>query len=312
MESLRIAFLVVAPLMVYMTVGQLIRRSGICSTENFKALNQVLFRVFIPLYLFFNIQRAKIGDILPLRLVLLIEGLLIGALPVSWVLLSRFVPGVKDRATIVQGIFRSNFVLFGTLVAESLCDQRGMQLVAALAAVVVPTVNTEGVVLFELIRDGKVSPGKLLFRILKNPLVFAGILGILFNLLGWSLPAFLAEPLMKLGSASTPVALVTLGAILSFGSIRRHLRYLRMAVSGKLIFLPLAAVLTGMLFGYRGNEIVAILAVFASPAAVASAPMAQAMGGNGELAGEIVAISSVACLVTLFAFVFILSSAGII
>ena len=77
MSSFQIAFSVVAPLMIYMVIGYLIRRAGICSVPNFKALNQVLFRVFIPLSLFFNVYRAELSDVLQPRLVLLIETLLI-------------------------------------------------------------------------------------------------------------------------------------------------------------------------------------------------------------------------------------------
>lgn len=54
--------------------------------------------------------------------------------------------------------------------------------------------------------------------------------------------------------------------------------------------------------GLRGDILVALLAVFASPTAVASTPMVQGMGGDGELAGEIVATTSVFCIVTLFSF----------
>ena len=44
---------------------------------------------------------------------------------------------------------------------------------------------------------------------------------------------------------------------------------------------------------YRGNELVAILDVFGVPAAVASAPVAQSMGGNGDLAGQIIQIGTI-------------------
>ena len=307
MSSFQIAFSVVAPLMIYMVIGYLIRRAGICSVPNFKALNQVLFRVFIPLSLFFNVYRAELSDVLQPRLVLLIETLLILTVIITWHLFKRFVSDGKDLAVIVQGIARSNYVLFGSLVAAELCDERGVALVAALCAFVVPTVNIEGVVLFELIRGDDIKPADLLLRIFKNPLVLAGLLGVLFNVLHIPMANVISSPLTKLGNAATPVAMVTLGAILNFGSIQKHIGYIMAAVCGKLVIVPIIAVLAGILLGYRGNELVAILAVFGSPTAVASAPMAQAMGGNGELAGEIVAATSVICLGTLFVLVMALA-----
>ncbi len=312
MSSFQIALQVVAPLMIYMVIGILIRKAGICTVENFKALNQVLFRVFIPLSLFFSVYRAELGDMLQPGLVLFIEAFLIGAFLVGWFLLRSRVPDKRDLAVIVQGIFRSNYVLFGSLVAAELCDEKGVALVAALCAFVVPTVNIEGVIVFELIRGGKIKPLHLLLQIVKNPLVSAAILGVLLNLLHIGLPEIVTSPLSKLGNAATPVAMVTLGAILNFGSVRSHVSYLVTAVSGKLIILPVIAIVAALLLGYRNNELVAVLAVFGSPTAVASAPMAHAMGGNGELAGEIVAVTSAACLGTLFVLVFALAQLGFI
>lgn len=79
---------------------------------------------------------------------------------------------------------------------------------------------------------------------------------------------------------------------------------------GRLILVPAAAVAVAAALGYREVELVGILAVFGSPTAVASAPMAQSMGGNGELAGEIVATSSAACVVTMFLFIWALKTLG--
>ena len=316
MQSFLMALSVVGPLIVYMVVGRIIRMAKMFSADNFRALNQLLFHLFIPFTLFFNIYHANLGETVQPGLFALVEVLLVGSCVAAWFLIKSFVKDKPDCATIVQGIFRSNYVLFGGMMAEALCTQAGVALSSALAALVVPTVNIGGVVLFELVRGGELKPGALFLRILKNPLVEAGILGIVCNLLSRATGIYLSEviqqPLMKLGSAATPIALVTLGGLLSFGSMQKHRRWLAVTVAGKLMVVPLIAVLTGILLGYRGDELVVILAVFGSPTAVASAPMAQAMGGNGDLAGEIVATTTVTCVFTIFVFVFVLSRMGMI
>ncbi len=94
--------------------------------------------------------------------------------------------------------------------------------------------------------------------------------------------------------------------------MKKHWKYLASTAAVRLVTAPLLMIFTGAFFGYRADILVVILAVFASPTAVASAPMAQTMGGNGELAGEIVASTSVLCVFTLFLFVFGLSQIGLI
>ena len=52
MNSFMLALSVVLPLVVYMTVGGLICRFSIFSKDNFKTLNGLIFKIFIPLTLF--------------------------------------------------------------------------------------------------------------------------------------------------------------------------------------------------------------------------------------------------------------------
>ena len=52
--------------------------------------------------------------------------------------------------------------------------------------------------------------------------------------------------------------------------------------------------------GFRGVELVSLLGIFASSTAIASFTMAQQMGGDAELAGDIVVWTSALCSFTLF------------
>ena len=60
MNSFFLAVSVVLPLLIYMMVGMLIRRLGILAEEHLKAMNKMIFRIMIPLALFFNVYRADI------------------------------------------------------------------------------------------------------------------------------------------------------------------------------------------------------------------------------------------------------------
>lgn len=312
MGSFGLAASVVLPLIVYMGVGGLIRKLSLFSEENFRAVNGLIFRVFIPLTLFFNVYRAEFQDAFNIRVFLYtVAAVLIGFCAV-WVIVSRRIPDGRDAATVIQGTFRSNFVLFGTTVAMSLCEASGVALVSALAAVVVPLFNMLAVILFEMKRGGTVKPWEILVNIFKNPLVDAGILGCICSAFHVPIPEFLAEPLATLGDIATPLALVSLGGMLSFASMVSHRKYLVWTTAGRLVILPALALGGAVLLGMRGEELVAVFAVFASPTAVASAPMAQSMGGNGVLAGEIVVTTTVCSMATIFLFVCVLSGAGLL
>ena len=59
MNSFLIAITVVCPLLIYMMVGAGIQKLGIMSKENFKALNTMIFKIFIPLGVFFDIYETN-------------------------------------------------------------------------------------------------------------------------------------------------------------------------------------------------------------------------------------------------------------
>ncbi len=310
MQSFMMAASVVVPIFIYMAVGMLIRKLGFFSSENFHALNSVIFHVFLPITLFCDIYSANLETSLKPGL---FAGCILGLVIVFVILrllMPRFVREPVDMATMVQGICRSNYVLFGSEIAASLCDAEGAAMIAALAAFVVPTQNILAVILFETSRGGKIRIGSLLADIFRNPIVDAGILGVIFAGFHIPVPGVVMTPLERLGSAATPLALVTLGGILSFGSILKHGRCLVAASACRLILIPLLAIAVAIALGVRGNGLVAVLAVFGSPTAVASVPMAQNMGGNEMLAGEIVASTSLGSLLTIFVFSFVLLRLG--
>lgn len=312
MESFYLALSVVVPMLIYMLTGGIITRLGIFKPDQFRALNTMLFKVFIPLSLFFNVYSVDLRTIIVPDIFLFCS---LGVIVILFLALFATRNLVKDRidqATLVQGIYRSNFVLFGLTIAQSLCDEDGVALVSALSAVVIPLFNMLAVILFELSKGGKVKLKKLIISIFKNPLVDAGLIAGALSLMRVHFPALLESPLKTLGGIATPVALVALGGILSFESVVAHRKLLVIGVLGRLVAVPCLMLAVGILMGFRGNELIAIMAVFGSPTAVASAPMAQAMGGNGDLAGEIVVMTSVFCLFSIFLYTFLMSSFGLI
>jgi predicted permease len=64
--------------------------------------------------------------------------------------------------------------------------------------------------------------------------------------------------------------------------------------------------------GLRERHIIALLGAFASPAAVASFTMSKEMDVEPELAGEIVAVSTIMSLITMFGWIVSLKNMGII
>ena len=313
MQGLTLAFNVVTPLVIYMVIGVIIRLLKLFSDSTLKELNNVIFKVLIPFSLFFDIYSADLGSVVSAPLFLWTCGLITATFVIALLVSIKAMPNDRaDIPTVAQGIYRSNTVLFGTVISRSIAGEEGAAIMAALFVVVVPLLNILAVIDFEVMRGGKVDLKKTLWQIVKNPLVVAGILGGVVNLSGLKLPELVCQPLITLGDLASPLALVVLGAMLSFKSMVSHKGRLLTAVFCKLVAVPAVCLTVMALLGYRGAAMAALLAVFASPTAVASTPMAQTLGGNVKLAGEIVALTTAFSVVTVFLFIAVLSNLGLL
>ena len=91
-----------------------------------------------------------------------------------------------------------------------------------------------------------------------------------------------------------------------------NLRVLLHTVAAKLLLVPLVLVGLGYALGLRGVELFLVVAVFGTPVASGSYPMAMNMGGDGPLAGQLVFVSTLAAVPTLFLWIFAMSALGLL
>ena len=78
------------------------------------------------------------------------------------------------------------------------------------------------------------------------------------------------------------------------------------------MIVPAVTLTPAVLLGWRGVALASLLPVFASSTAVNSFTMAQQMGGDAELAGNIVVATSALCALTLFFWCFLFKTLGLI
>ena len=82
-------------------------------------------------------------------------------------------------------------------------------------------------------------------------------------------------------------------------------------LSIKLVLSPLFFLVLGYLIGLRDVELFLVVAVFATPIASSAYPMAASMGGDSELAGQFVFLSTVLSVATLFGFICVMRMLGL-
>lgn len=310
MENLMISANAVLPMCLIMALGYGTRRLGWIRREEIFAINKIAFRIFLPCLLYYNVYCSDLsGSFDPLLMAYAVGGVLLTfGLSLGYTLLTEKLP--ERRGVMIQGMFRSNYVIMGIPVATALLGFDQLGTVSILIAVVVPLFNMLAVVVLEVFRGQKPKPLHVLGQIVKNPLVIASALGILTLAAGIRLPHILERTIQNVSAIASPLQLFLLGAFFQFSGLKTYRRELVTVSAAKLIVSPGLFLGLGALLGFRGVAFVSLIGIFASPTAVNSFTMAQQMGGDAELAGDIVVTTSAVSILTMFLWIFLFKSLG--
>ena len=301
----------VLPMCLIMALGYGTRRLGWIRREEISAINKIAFRIFLPCLLYYNVYCSDLsGSFDPLLMAYAVGGVLLTfGLSLGYTLLTEKLP--ERRGVMIQGMFRSNYVIMGIPVATALLGADQLGTVSILIAVVVPLFNMLSVVVLEVFRGQKPKPLHILGQIAKNPLVIGSVLGILTLAAGIRLPHILEQTIQNISAIASPLQLFLLGAFFQFSGLKTYRRELVTVSAAKLIVAPGLFLGLGALLGFRGVAFESLIGIFASPTAVNSFTMAQQMGGDAELAGDIVVITSAMSILTMFLWIFLFKSLGV-
>ena len=313
-ESFWIAVNAVIPFFCYLALGYGARRLGTVDTPFLNRLTKLIFSIMFPFMTFNNIYAAS-RDAVPSRMLLLFTGLAILAVEGLglWLVPKRIRENAR-RGVIIQALYRSNFVLFGIPLTATLYGADQTSIAAMLAAEVLTIYNITSVIILELFNSQgeKIRAKSLLGKLLRNPMLQGCCMGLLFFFLGIRLPKCLESPISSFANMTTPLAMFALGGTMEFDALRRNARVLLNTVAAKLLLIPLILVAIAYALGLRGIELFLVVAVFGTPIASGSYPMAMNMGGDGPLAGQLVFASTVAAVLTLFLWIFAMSCLGLL
>ena len=315
MGSFFVAANAVVPFICYMSYGYLIRHLGLGDEAFYKRLNQIVFKAFFPLMMFNSLYTSKADFRTNTKLALTAVMILLVAISLTVLLTPLFVKEDPRRGVVAQSTWRSNTLMFALPLAVSMYGDEAGSLASIVIACCVPIYNIAAVFILEYFRrsDGeKTSGAKMLRNILTNPLIIGAIAGILFRVLHIVLPACIVKPIKSISDMTSPLAIFICGATLVLPDIRKNIKLISICTGLKLVVIPAIVVTICSLLGFRGIELFILFALFATPLANAIFPMSQSMGGDGELAGEMLAISTVSSMFTIFFWIIALNSIGVI
>lgn len=295
-------------------LGFLLKKIGIIN-ENFVAItSKFVFNVSLPAFIFMKISALDLTAALDIEQIIFIYAGTLLVYLVIWIISSLFIKDGRDLSVFVQGAYRSNFAIVGLAIIANLFGDEGLGKASLILAFLLPVYNVLAVVILTvpMRKIRKLNLRSTVYEVMFNPLIVAVIISLPFSYFKLELPSMLFTTGNFLSDVALPLALIGIGGSLNIENIKRASTLAFSSSIIKLIVVPVVLTLFAYLFGYRSMDLGIMFILFACPTAIVSFIMAEAMGCNSKLAGNIVVISTIGSVITISAAIIFLKSVGLI
>ena len=278
---------------IIVLVGWVVRRFVRLPDNAETVLSRIVYTVMTPCLLFTGVAAADAGALLS-------EPLIVSATAAVLCFgLQALISRGRDRSTRIVGALAAGYTnanYIGIPVATYVLGD---------AALVVPIVLLQLLIitpvalsLLEVAATGAASVRSTVTASVRNPLIVAVLLGLIFSVTGLRLPAVLAQPIATIGSAAVPAVLIAFGMSLSG---RRVLAPgpdrvpTIVAVVLKAAGMPAMAFLLALTLDLPREATYAVTVLAGLPTAQNIFLYAQRFGTGLVLARDAVFLSTVAC-----------------
>ena len=294
----------VIPVFGIILLGSGLKLKGLLPANLIGPLNRMVYYLAIPAMIFREVATANFeAHFSPL----LLAGTLV---PVALVFLISLGAGVlfavprEQFGTFLQCSFHGNLGYIGLAISYYLLGEEGFTRASFLCGFLMVLQNLGSVFGLQVFGSERRRIGFFVRKILGNPVVVSALAGIFFSLAKIPIPVVIDRSLKILSGMALPLALLVIGASISFGVIKSYYRPTIGSGFLKLLVLPGIGLLIYLWFGLPSKQFLPGLILLASPTATISYVMAMEMHGSVGLATAAVSTNT---LLSALTFIFWLS-----
>ena len=284
------------PVFALILSGSLLKRVGLTNDVFLQTSDKLIYYIFFPLLLFWKIGSAS-TDLLSdsgLYKSVVLAILIVYILSTAFIVVFK-VPDFKV-GSFSQSCYRFNSYI-GVAIVLSALGEEGIQHLGILMGIIIPIINVLCVsTMVWFSGEKRVSinrVGQVIKGIISNPLILGCIGGIIYANLAGVFPPYIEGLLQLCSFAALPLAMLSIGAALSIGSIKDHFKLSLIASCFKLIVLPVVGYLSLMIFGVAGVALKVGLIYFALPTSTSLYILSSQLNSDTELASAAIALSTI-------------------
>ena len=304
------------PIFLVMVIGYILKQIGMLNDNFVTVANRFNFKVTLPFMLFRDISGVDIRAVFDIRYVLFCALVSTACFWIIWGGVKLFLKDQSMRGAFVQASFRSSAAVMGLAFIQNMYGSSAMGPLMIVSAVPLYNIFSVIVLTFEGARSGEVDPKQKIeaacINIAKNPIILGILAGLIVGLLGIDFPVIVDKTVNSVAQMATPLALITIGAGFEGRKALAKIRPTIAASMIKLVIQPLIFLPVAAWMGFRGEQMIAILIMLASPTTPSCYIMAKNMDNDGVLTASVIVMTTLLAAFTLTGWIFILKTVGLI
>jgi malate permease and related proteins len=283
----------VLPVLLIGGLGYLVGRARVLDLAPITGLTVL---VLVPAIVFDSLARATLPRDLLSRLVLHVA-LQLAAVWVLTVLVAR-VAGWRgpDESGLLLSTLFSNSGNVGLPLALFAFGPNGLAVAGGWFAIMSIGSSTVGPY---LAARAQVGVRGALARVVRQPIIYAVVAGVIVNLSGWTLPAPVANASRLLSGGAVALMLLLLGLQLARLTVRQEASGAVLATAIRLVAVPPIAWAIARLVGLEGVAFAVAVIQASTPTSISSALWALEFDARPALVSAAVVLSTVVSVVTL-------------
>ncbi len=299
----------IVPIFFIVILGWFLRKKGFVPPEFVGPANKIAFYIAIPAMIFGAISKASFrAEFNPTVLMLTFFSIL-SVFVISWMTGRAVKTGRNHLGTFIQASIHGNLGYIGLAVAYYHMGQAGFVKAGIIGGFMMLLQNFLSVTALVLFNKEAPKTEKLFYakKLFGNPVIISAVAGMLFSVIEVPVPDIIGRVLDMLSGLALPLALLVIGASLSFEVMRQTAVPVLLSSFFKLMLLPGIGFVLYYLNGISSNDYLPGLILLASPTATIAFIMAKEMSGDTDFA---VAAISFNTLISAATFIFWLNIAS--
>jgi len=294
---------VILPVFILVGAGVLLHRKFRFDMNTLSKLNTFLL---MPTVSFVNIYQNHVGGKTLLHIVgfLILQGFCL-------MFISALISKTAKFDSSLASTFKNSIVLnnsgnFGLPVSQLVFQHSPLGASIQIIVMIFQNLLTYTYGLFNSVSVAN-SGFKAIKQFLKNPVIYAFLLGLLLHSFDVKIPNFMWTPIENVSDAFLAIALITLGAQSAYIKISRFSLPLILSLFGRLILSPCIALAIIFILKLEGTTAQALFIASSFPTSRNSALFALEYGNHPEYAAQAVLMSTIFSMVTVTTVIFLSS-----